>query len=390
MVTKRLLENPKSVKKGGKTMGLILCPECGTKISDRALTCPHCGYSSENRMLPISVQDQFEIVPRFEYEIEEWDPNRNDLTGISYEDNRQLFSYFGKWKNIKNSLPAIAEVIESLAANETYLVADYDKYVAELIEKGIYRFSVDNKGEILPTIRDAKHIVKQVRLKEVSLNPQITQALNNLATHAVLAQILDEIEYVEDAIKGIHIELQDDRIALAESAWDKLMQARKIQDSRLREIAILSVIGTATDAKRTLMRNFMRNNERIKSISDKSTIEMALSFGKTKNAPQQAGDALQDLISLTNAVQVECEGYAMIGEYDACKETLMQFRRFVLDNKLNERDTLLRLNSGLEYKQIKIVNKFEEIADRITRFNPSLQLESNNLRFIESGEVDNG
>lgn len=370
-------------------MGLILCPECGTKISDRALTCPHCGYSSENRMLPISIQDQFEMVPLFEYEIEEWDPNRDDLTEISYEDNRQLFTYFGKWKNIKNSMPAIAEVIESLAAKETYLVADYDKYVAELIEKGIYRFSIDNKGEILPTIRDAKHIVKQVRLKEISFNPQITQALNNLATHAALAQILDEIEYVEDAIKGIHIELQDDRIALAESAWDKLIQARKIHDSRLREIAILGVIGTATDAKRTLMRNFIRNNERIKSISNKTSFEMAISFGKAKDIPQQSGDALQDLISLTNAVQVECEGYAMIGEYDACKETLMQFRKFVIDNKLNERDTLLRLNSGLEQKQIKVVNKFEEIADKITRFNPSLQLESNNLRFIESGEVDN-
>ena len=82
-------------------MGLILCPECGTKISDRALTCPHCGYSSENRMLPISIQDQFEMVPRFEYEIEEWDPNRDDLTGISYEDNAGISRCFRRFRRIR-------------------------------------------------------------------------------------------------------------------------------------------------------------------------------------------------------------------------------------------------------------------------------------------------
>ena len=27
-------------------MSLILCPECGTKISDRATKCPHCGFQS--------------------------------------------------------------------------------------------------------------------------------------------------------------------------------------------------------------------------------------------------------------------------------------------------------------------------------------------------------
>ncbi len=370
-------------------MGLILCPECGAKISDKALVCPHCGYYSDNRQLPISAQDKFEAVPLFEYEIENWSPNRGDLTDLSYEDNRRLFEFFGKWKNIKGAMPAIAETIEAFAKNETYLVADYDKYVAELIRKGVYRFSIDKNGKILPTIRDGKHIVKQVRLKEMNFNPQLTQSLNNLATHAVLAQILDEIEYVEDQIKGLHIELQDDRIAMAESAVDKLLQARKIQDSRLRELAIVGVIGTATDAKRTLMRNFVRNNERVIAISNKSSLEMALSYRKVKESSQQAGDAVQDLISITNVVQVECEGYASLGEFEACKETLMQFRDFILDNKLNKRDTLLRLNSGLEQKQISVVDRFEQIADKIAEFDPSSQIGYHAVELLESREVDN-
>ena len=65
-------------------MSLILCPECGTKISDRATKCPHCGFQSADAERPISEQDKYEIVPIFEYDIEEWKPNRGDLSVISY------------------------------------------------------------------------------------------------------------------------------------------------------------------------------------------------------------------------------------------------------------------------------------------------------------------
>lgn len=118
-----------------------------------------------------------------------------------------------------------------MADKDKVLVAKMDSYVKTLIEKGIYRFSIDKNGEILPTIRDAEGIVKQVRLEEMHFTPELANSLSNLQTQAAMAQILDEIEYVGDAIRGIHIELQNDRIALAESTKDKLLLAAKIQDS---------------------------------------------------------------------------------------------------------------------------------------------------------------
>ena len=37
-------------------MALIQCPECGSRISDKAVTCPHCGFSKsgEHGLIPIS------------------------------------------------------------------------------------------------------------------------------------------------------------------------------------------------------------------------------------------------------------------------------------------------------------------------------------------------
>lgn len=367
-------------------MSLILCPECGTKISNRATSCPHCGYKSNDPSRPISEQDKYEAIPTFEYDIEEWNPNRGKLNVISYEDNKNLIQYFGNWKNVNIMLPSIAEAIKSMISKEKILVADMDSYIKRLIDKGAYRFSIDKAGEILPTIRDSTGIIKQVRLKEITLTPELSQSLNQLSTNAAMVQILDEIEYVGDAIREIHIELQNDRIAMAESSRDKLLQARKIQDARLREIATLNVINSATDAKRVLMKNFAQNLQFIKEHSQKSVLQMALDFNKEKDVDKKSSDAFQALVSITNAIQIECQGYAMLGEYESSKECLIQFKEFILDNKLNERDTLLMLNESLEHKQIEVVDEFSNIANRITSFSKTERIEGRINNMITKGD----
>ena len=61
-------------------MSMILCPECGSKISDKATMCPHCGFQSNNPLLPISVQDTYENIPVFDYYIEDNDLSINDFS----------------------------------------------------------------------------------------------------------------------------------------------------------------------------------------------------------------------------------------------------------------------------------------------------------------------
>lgn len=369
-------------------MSLILCPECGAKISDKAITCPYCGYMSENHNLPISVQDIYEVVPVFNYDVEEWNPNKNQLSVMAVEDNRNLVQYFGSWQNIQLKMPAIAQVINDMAKKDKILVAKMDSYVKTLIDKGIYRFTIDKNGEILPTIRDSESIVKQVRLEEMTLTPELANSLNNLTTHAAMAQILEEIEYVGDAIRGLHIELQNDRIALAESTRDKLLLAAKIQDTKLREIAILNAVSSATEAKRILMRNFTENLQYIEENTDKTDWQLLMEGKKGKDIPQKVSDAFQALISITNTVQAECEGYALLGEYESSKESLLQFKDFIASNKLDDRDTLLLLNESTPQKNLTIVNEFMQISERITSFDASTALSSRGFLMIGEDSKD--
>lgn len=368
-------------------MSLILCPECGTKISDKARICPHCGFMSDDNLRPISEQDTYEIVPTFCYDIEEWKPTNGNLSVVAVEDNKSLVQFFGQWKNVEQTMPAIADVIQQMAKKENILVAKMDKYVKELIDRGVYRFTIDKQGEILPTIRDSEGIVKQVRLEEMSLPPELANSMNNLATHAAMAQILDEIEYVGDAIRGIHIELQNDRIALAESARDKMRFAAKIQDTKLREIAILNAIDAATEAKRVLMRNFSENLQFISDNSEKNDVQLFIEGKKGRDIPQKVSDSFQDLVAITNSVQAECEGYAILGEFESSKESLLQFKHFITENHLDDRDTLLLLNENTPQQKIPIVNEFMMISERITNFDASNMISGQNiLRIAEDTE----
>ena len=46
-----------------------------------------------------------------------------------------------------------------------------------------------------------------------------------------------------------------------------------------------------------------------------------------------------------------------------------------MENKLNERDTLLLLNENSSQKRIEVVDQFTDIAARITAFDPKAQIE---------------
>ena len=123
------------------------------------------------------------------------------------------------------------------------------------------------------------------------------------------------------------------------------------------------------------MRNFSQNMHHITEHYQKSDFQMMLDFKGEKDVSRKAIDAFQALVYITNSVQTECEGYAMLGEYEPCKECLEEFKSFIVENKLNERDTLLLLNENSSQKRIEVVDQFTDIAARITAFDPKAQIE---------------
>ena len=336
-------------------MSLIRCPECGTRISDKATTCPFCGYVAADAFNPISAQEQYKPKPTIQSIGERW-----EIIPISDEDSSIILTFLSNYENLKVVAPGIADAVASLLNTNTQFVADISAYTQSLIDKGVLEFLIDGDGRILSTIKnaDTQKITEIVRLKEVTNCPELSGSLTNLSNQVAMAQIMDELKLIEEKMANIQKELQEDRLAMADSAWDKVLQARCIEDRRLKAIAIQNAINSATDAKRVLMRNF--------TVS----LEASIKSKKPKEAETKAQDAAKDLVALTNCVHIECDGYAYLGEPDASVACLKEFLDFVKANNLDDRNTLLRLNENLPvYCKIPTLNEdFQGVVAKVAGF----------------------
>lgn len=75
-----------------------------------------------------------------------------------------------------------------------------------------------------------------------------------------------------------------------------------------------------------------------------------------------------------------------MGEFESSKESLLQFRNFIVENQLDNRDTLLLLNENTPQKKISVVNGFMIISERITKFNAGNMISGHGILNIAGGE----
>ena len=268
-------------------MAMIMCPGCGTSISDKALSCPQCGFVGDDPSRPISQQAVYEMVPKFQVEIDRWDPQSQSLVGesldMSLETRRKIFGFLGNLEQLQTLAPGLFQLIKEFSnKDEATLVAHLPEEIMKMVEEGKLFFKEDANGKIMPQVFDVNgKFYKQVRLDWEQMSPDVMDTMRHLQTQVAIAMVLSEVRSLRDQIEGIRVDLQNDRLALAEGAWDKLMQARVIEDSRLRDALIVQAISSATDAKRTLMRNFAENVKYLKAHSneriDKKLISPSLS-----------------------------------------------------------------------------------------------------------------
>lgn len=353
-------------------MPMIQCPECGTHIAATARTCPYCGYVGDDPAQPIGAQAVYEPAPQLLFEIERWNPRTDTMdtqrVDLAPEDNRRIWDALKDWKHVQAMLPALAEAVLAMARSEKQWVADIPKYYEKLLDDGQVFFRPDRNGQILPHLVGKNgRIVKQVRLKEIVTMPELLPNLQHLETQTALAMIMSQLENVQEQIAQIRGELQQDRLAKADAAWDQLNQALKITDGRRREQAVMIAIG----AKRTLMRHFAGCRALIEGNADQSEWQLILGDLFKGTAKKERGEiearmAYDDLDGILNCVRVETAGHMAIGDTDAARRSLKEFADFIETEQLDDRDTILKIDSRLPsaQKRPEVVDEFDAIAQR--------------------------
>lgn len=184
-------------------MAMIMCPDCGTSISDKALTCPYCGYAGNDPATPIADQSiEYEVVPRIKMSIERWDPKSRSLTEETSEmpiqARRAVARWLGSlkdWESLQVVAPALVGFVkEFLGDDKVRMVADLPAEIMKMVKEGRLRFRLDSEGRIMPFVYDDKGIYKQVRLNMETVPPDVTNAMRQLETQAALPWSLPRFE----------------------------------------------------------------------------------------------------------------------------------------------------------------------------------------------------
>lgn len=343
-------------------MALVYCPECGTKVSDKASVCPFCGYRSSSRNLPMVASKK--PLAKIQWENTALSTEFDQLFPISTIQSNNLNVIFGRAENLSRVAPAFFEAIKSVLP-KTMKVAEINPELQRLIDEGVYRFLTDKTGEILPTIYGDKHIVAQVRLKDIQLTPDLGRSIVDLQTQIALAQVISEIHDVQKGIANLHSELQDDRLALAESAWQQLQQAAQISDARVREEKLLSILSSATDAKCILFRAFASEKQFFEERKDKGWFSKLIDREAQNYGDEKSAEIFNSLLAITKTVQVETTVYCLLGEQNAARLSMKQFSDFIAVNSLDDRDTLLTLDSYGSSSQKSMIDNFTDIQRKI-------------------------
>lgn len=313
----------------------VQCPACGTYVAETATMCPYCGFRGDDPSRPIYKQGEYRPVPIVPCEIVMDDDRRGEIW-LSDEDSKNLFRHLTDWKWLSTMLPALAETLESMFGGTVHLEAKLPEHIMRMIEEDKLHFATDKNGEILAEVFDERNkIFKQVRLEKVVRNDTLLPAMQHLETQAALCLVMEKIDEVGRAVQQLGEEMQQDRLARVDAAFDMFQQACRIESSRERNEYVREALNEATRAKALLVRNFAQQQRLVKQSSKKSDAALR---------------AMQDYVAIVNAVNVQMQTHMALGQQDVAAYCLQDLNKFIKNYDLDKRDTMLNLVGSVKSK----------------------------------------
>lgn len=357
-------------------MAMTFCPECHAKISDKAMTCPYCGFSSDKdgKLIPIS------SLPPVSKAIEVLAPGSevfDDGTSlIPYGTREKLSALFKSAEEVARLAPSVYDAIQqALAKRGTIWAADFTAAAEKMMDSGELVLGVEKKtGALLPQLRSVEtgQTYEQARLHVEQLPDNLASSIATVQLQLSMAQLLSEIKDVAYGVERLHLEERADRIGRAKAVWYQLQQAAHIRDARLREQRILSIAGSATEQRSALQDNF------------ETELSLAIGKGKAKALGSAAREAIIDLSIISLMARTEYAAYSLVDEPDAAMTALSQFGEFMSSNRLDEKETLIKLNSISDNNLDNATTGFYQIAKNVNRaLNQSAQDETKRLSQTE-------
>lgn len=286
---------------------------------------------------------------------------------------RKIKDNSNKIKEMLRSTPAFIDIIKSSIPKDIYQAVLTNKQKQKLA-KGTIELMTSSKGDLIATLvnPDTKKIVSNIRLEKIKLTPELNTAISNLNAQTQMAQIAQDIQYVQLAVEEVRKGQENDRLAIAYSCKQKLLQAMAIENLEIRQLALLNLTASAEDSRNKLMLSQMENVEFLKKQPTDFWGKF-LSGTKEDEKDRRIKELRESLNALNMLSLTEALSYQELGEQKAANLTLDYYGGYLNKVYLFDEDFLERLDSLNPSSKKYWSTKLPDIYDKVKQLNSEKQ-----------------
>ena len=287
--------------------------------------------------------DDIEIVNASEYS-EDLTEYFNDMPEVARPLLKGAKEVFSKIEQMLYSAPAFINLVKASIPEQTFqaILTDYQK---AKIASGALRLMTKKDGSLMANLvnPETNKIVSTISLQSVNLSPAISQAMTSYASQMQMAQIAEQIQVVQLAIEEVRQGQEYDRLAMAYSCQQKLLQAMEIKNPELKAMALLQIASDAEDSRNLLMQSQNVNLVFIKEQPE-SFFGKLLS-GATPDKISQRMNEIRESLSAVNMVSLaEAMAYQEMGENAAARQSLQYYASYIEKAYLSTKGLVERLD----------------------------------------------
>lgn len=253
-----------------------------------------------------------------------------------------------KARNIENilyTLPSFLEVVKASVPSDVYqaLLSKDEKVSLAL---GSLKLMTKKDGTLIANLVNPKtnKIVSQVGLEKIKVTPELSNALTSFATQMQLAHIAESIEYIQLAVEEVRKGQENDRLALAYSCKQKLLQTLAIKDENIRKLSLMNLVAASEDARNTLM---LSQGENIKFIKEQpqDTLGRFFKGKKSENIDSRMTELRESFNSVNMLSLIETLAYQELGEEESAKLCMQYYGDYLKNTYLKFPNLIKRLDS---------------------------------------------
>lgn len=251
---------------------------------------------------------------------------------------------FKKIEEMLYTAPAFINMVKASIPEQAFQAILTDEQKAQ-IASGALKLMTKKDGTLMANLvnPETNKIVSTISLKSVDLSPALTEAMTSYATQMQMAQIAEEIHTVQIAIEEVRQGQEFDRLAMAYSCQQKLLQAMQIKNPQLKAMALLQIASDAEDSRNLLMQSQNSNLTFIKEQPE-SFWGKLLSGANPEKISQRVNEIRESLSAVNMVSLAEAMAYQELGESGAARQSLQYYAGYLQKAYLSTDGLVQRLD----------------------------------------------